>query len=340
MRKYSELLTNIADEFHILQGAEESVEMYKCRLIYSTLGRMAYASLWDIQEDGQPVSIVHFKRRIWQLQNGYAEMYPEIKPLILPDTEQLSNEIYDIYIKAGYIYHAPNRLVPAAPCQSGAASVYLTRGMPLCLSQRVSGIGTYTTKMDGQFEAGRVHDMFMLNGIEDSWKEAVRGIQWSETPDVSQFEFLRLTPPFNRGYWMDQPTKDGTISLTRTKSLGAQLYYFYRFDNRRLLVSPIPDWRVRDPITQNGSSNYRALSNGLLKSLSVLPPLRYHISGELVAIYLDYLPEPAALNFIKLYSWPASFRNFPSDFRRTCSRRIFFALKATLEDLGYQFAEE
>lgn len=340
MRKYSELLKNIAGEFHILQGTEESVEMYKCRLTYSTIGRMAYASLWDIQEDGQPVSIVHFKRRIYQLLNGYMEMYPEIRPLISLDAEQLGNEIYDIYVKTGYIYHAPNRLAPAAPCLSKATSVYLTKGMPLYLKQCLSGIGTYTTKADGRFKENSVRDMFMLNGIESSWKDAIRGIQWNKAPDSSQFEFLRLAPPFNRGYWVNQPTKEDVISLARAKSLGTQLYYFYQHNDQQLYVSPIPDWRVREPVTQNDNSNYRALSNGLLKSLSVLPPIRYHISGELIAIYLDYLPEPATLNFIKLYSWPASFQTSPSDFRRTCSRDIFSVLKDTLEYLGYQFTEE
>lgn len=341
MRKYNELLKNIADEFHISQGSNESVEAYKCRLVYSVLGRMAYASLWDTQEDGQPISIIHFKRRISQLFYGYREMYPEIKSLMLCDAEQLGDEICDIYIKTGYIYHAPNRLAPAAPCQCEAIPICLTRGMPLCLNQHISGIGTYTPGAIDQFETVPVDIIFMLQPIENCWNEAVQDVRWSVCMDVSQFEFLRLIPPFSRGYWADLPSKEGNlVSMARTKLPGVRLYYFYKRQENSLLISPIPEWRVKEPVTQADSSNYRLLSNSLLASLAVLPPIRYHISGKLVTLILDYLPAPAALSFIKLYSWPASFQKIPSDFRRTCEYDVFFVLKCTLERLGYQFIEE
>ena len=340
MRKYNELLRNVADEFHISQGTEESDAEYKCRLIYSILGRMAYASLWDTQEDGQQVSISHFKRRISQLFFGYREMYSEIKPLMLCDAELLGNEIYDVYIKTGYIYHAPNRLAPAAPCQCGTVPVILSKGMPLCLRQRVSGLGTYTLNVTDQFKAVSVDDMFMLRRIGDCWSEAIQYIRWGVCTDASQFEFLKLVPPFNRGYWTDWPTRDDIISVARTKSPGARLYYFYKPKKSDLLISPIPEWRVKESAVQESNLNYRELSNGLLASLSVLPPIKYHVSGQFVALTLEYLPAPAILNLIKLYSWPASFRKLPSDFRRTCEYDVFLVLKSTLERLGHRFVEE
>lgn len=345
MRKYNELLRNVADEFHISQGAEEPDGAYKCRLVYSILGRMAYASLWDTQEDGQPVSIIHFKQRISQLFYGYREMYPEIRPLMLCDAEQLGDEICDVYIKTGYVYHAPYRLAPAAPCQCGTAPICLTKGMPLCLKQRVSGVGTYALGVVGQFKSVSVDDMFMLRRIGDCWSEAIQDIRWSVCADASQFEFLKLAPPFNRGYWIDRPTRDDIVSIARTKLPGARLYYFYKLQKSGLLISPIPEWRVKEPVTRKDSSredssNYRELSNGLLASLSVLPPIKYHVSGKLVAVTLEYLPAPATLNFIKLYSWPASFQRIPSDFRRTCEYDVFLVLRNTLEGLGHRFIEE
>lgn len=340
MRKYNELLRNIADEFHISQGAEESDAAYKCRLVYSILGRMAYASLWDTQEDGQPVSIIHFKRRISQLFYGYREMYSEIRPLMLCDAEQLGDEIYDVYIKAGYIYHAPYRLAPAVPCQCGTPPVVLTKGMPLCLKQHVSGVGTYISNAAIQFKSVPVDDMFMLQRIEDCWSEAIQDIRWSVCADASQFEFLKIAPPFSRGYWIDRPTKDDIVSMARTKLPGARLYYFYKPQGNGLLISPIPEWRVKEPVTQENSSNYRELSNGLLASLSVLPPIKYHVSGKLITLTLEYLPAPSTLNFIKLYSWPASFQNIPSDFRRICEYGVFLVVKNALEGLGHQFVEE
>ena len=64
MKKYDSLLCRISDEMNILQGASESQDSWKARVIYSALGHMAIASLHDIQEDGSPVSITHFKRRV------------------------------------------------------------------------------------------------------------------------------------------------------------------------------------------------------------------------------------------------------------------------------------
>ena len=45
MKKYNGLLAEIAREFHIEQGEAESMERWKARIVYSLLGRMAYASL-------------------------------------------------------------------------------------------------------------------------------------------------------------------------------------------------------------------------------------------------------------------------------------------------------
>ena len=52
MKKYNGLLAEIAREFHIEQGEAESMERWKARIVYSLLGRMAYASLYDhLEED-------------------------------------------------------------------------------------------------------------------------------------------------------------------------------------------------------------------------------------------------------------------------------------------------
>ena len=67
MNKYHGLLEKIAGELHIECGEKESIENWKARIVYSLLGRMAYASLIDrLEEDeiavesNEPVSITHF----------------------------------------------------------------------------------------------------------------------------------------------------------------------------------------------------------------------------------------------------------------------------------------
>lgn len=101
MNQYNRLLGRIADEFHVFQGKTETEVAWKSRIIYSLLGRMGYASLWDIREDLQPVSVVHFKNRIESILESYLEMYPELRLFYPDDISELSNEIYNIFLCTG-----------------------------------------------------------------------------------------------------------------------------------------------------------------------------------------------------------------------------------------------
>ena len=58
MKKYNGLLAEIAREFHIEQGEAESMERWKARIVYSLLGRMAYASLYDHLEENEELAVL------------------------------------------------------------------------------------------------------------------------------------------------------------------------------------------------------------------------------------------------------------------------------------------
>lgn len=62
MDKYNRLLIRIADEYFVWKGKTENITRWKVRLIYCVLGRMALASLWDMDENGN-VSIIRKKIR-------------------------------------------------------------------------------------------------------------------------------------------------------------------------------------------------------------------------------------------------------------------------------------
>ena len=123
MKKYNGLLAEIAREFHIEQGKTESGERWKARIIYSLLGRMAYASLYDhLEEDEElpedkSVSVSHFKRRISTLLDTYLRLYPEIRSTFPPESNELYGEIYDVYLKTGICTTPPIKspLLPLAP---------------------------------------------------------------------------------------------------------------------------------------------------------------------------------------------------------------------------------
>lgn len=72
MTLQNNLIPIIAKAYRIERGTTEPVEQWRMRVIYSMLGQMAYASLWDVEENEQPVSVVHFKSRMKKLIESYA----------------------------------------------------------------------------------------------------------------------------------------------------------------------------------------------------------------------------------------------------------------------------
>lgn len=334
MKKYCGLIGTIADEFHISKGAAERDESWKARVVYSLLGKMGYASLWDIQEDLQPASIIHFKKRIAKLTKSYLEMYPEIHQFYSDDPEELCNEIYHIFLSTGSVYHSPDRIVPAAECISEAGGVYFMRGVPLDREQYLSGIGSYFFDV-GDTSSLQVKEMYQLqeSTLTDQWEYLISHAKWRPIVVETKVEYHRTKPPFNYGYWVDIPDKTGEISLARTGSFGNWTYYLYKIENERLMGSQLPEWMVTE-------GNYRTVSNGYLSAKNILPATIYHIDGKIAQVHINYLFPPAELNLVKLYSWPKSYAGLPHDFNRIFELPVFYAIKNVLESIGYQFKEE
>lgn len=334
MNKYDGLIAVIADEFHISKGKSEQDDEWKARVVYSLLGRMGYASLWDIQENLQPASITHFKRRIGKLLKSYQEMYPEIRQFYSNDPEKLCKEICNVFVGTGNVYHIPDRIVPAAACISKAQGVSFVRGLPLDQKQYVSGIGSYSFDIEDTNPL-QVKEMFQLqeNTLTEQWEYLISHAKWQTMADEIQIEYHRTKPPFTYGYWVEIPEQSGEVSLARTGFDGAWNYYLYKIERGRFMGSQLPDWMV-------DKGNYRTVSNGYLSAKGVLPDTIYHIDGEIVRIRINYLFPPAELNLVKLYSWPKSCVELPCNFERIFERPVFFAIKDVLESIGYRFKEE
>ncbi len=333
MSRYNDLINTIAEEFNISRGKIELEDVWKARVIYSLLGRMGYSSLWDIQEDFKPISITHFKRRIKSVLESYEAMYPEIRPFYADDIDNLSNEIYDIFLRAGSIYHSSYRISPATTCVSKISKLYFMRGMPLSQIQYVSGIGCYSFENQG-IVGIRPSDMFQLQerSIVEQWEDIKSNARWEPLVAETRMEYLRTKPPFEYGYWGDTPDTTGEVSVLYTGFSGNKIYYLYKIISGKIVVSQLPEWLI-------ANYNYRIVSNGCLAARHSLPVITFHIDGNIVQVKINYLLPPAELNLIKLYSWPKSYRGFPHDFERTFELQVFLAIIAILEPIGYQFIE-
>lgn len=334
MNKYDSLIVKIADEYNIEKGKLEPINNWKMRVIYSLLGRMAIAALFDDIE-GDMTSITHMKNRIIDVLESYRKIYPEINGFLPEKLGNLADEIYDIYLHTGVFYHIPNRIVPAKKTEDFINNIIFTRGYELNIQQNISGLGTYMRKDNTSYNASykNIFHLDMTN-LEDRWKFWTENVEWTELNVEGDIEYLRLKPPFTGGYWVNKSNGDGRISLLRTGFKENKLYYLYKEDlDANLFVCQLPTWIVKD-------YNYRSLANACLYYEGVLPPTTYRYDGDIVYVKFGYLPSPSNLYLWKLYSWPTSFYEFPRDFNRICTRYVFEGIVELMKKQGYEFIEE
>lgn len=330
MNKYNDLLLKVSRRYNIPKGERETEDEWKTRLIYSICGMMAYASLWDDIEES--ISIVHLKRRISSVFGSYKSMYPELSEILLYTSKELEDEITNIFLNAGVVYHRPNRLAPSKKHEEQFGGILFQRGIALDSISCVSGAGFYSKQNVGT-NPNNIKRMFGLEqeDLQTLWQTIISAASWKSNPSFEYgTEYLRLKPPFSSGYWVNVPDKTGAISILRTGMKGFQLYYLYRYINAVLEVSPLPQWQVEN-------YNYRTLACACLSTYGTLPPIEYTENGSLVHISMNYLLPPHELEFLRLYSWPKPRTSLPCNFSRMLSVEVFESIKNILSDEGYEF---
>lgn len=337
MKKYGGLLQRIASELRINKGTAEPEEKWKSRIIYSAIGQLAYASLWDKPEEGDVVSITHFKRRIEKMAVNYGQLYPEIALHLDLNPDILADMIYKVYLNNGYLYHQNYYISPPIMRVSALNDhIHLVRGTPLGKPVFSSGLGMYQKVLDNDnIPSKDIREMFGLTigKVEDAWNFCIANAAWKEMSIPESAEYLKMHPPFRSGYWTHKAVADGAISIMRIMREGISLYYLYRMENGRLYVQQLPEW-------YGGNGAYRILSNGCLAVHAQLPPAIFRMDGEIVHVSLQYLYPPKELDFFCLYSWPENGMALPSQFNRIFDKEIFIGIKQIFEQIGYQFKEE
>lgn len=328
-----ELIRRMARDLNIGKAPEEVQETWMCRVIYSALGHTALASLWDQEEDGEPISITHFKRRIEKNYRAYKALYPQISAIFSAEEDELTEEIYSIYSAMGFFYHSPNRLTPAAKSHANVEDITLQRGISPGIIPFMSGLGFYQINSNGN-DVNTIRQMFGLprQTLQESYDYLIATASWTEDRLSYRKEYLRMQPPFTRGYWKENPDANGEVSLLRVGDPSGYMYYLYRYKGRTCEISHLPGWLTE-------GYEYRKVSNWILAAKGVLPSIEYTENGEIVSIKINYLLPPREQFLLKLYSWPQSFRRMPSDFNRVADKRVFCGIAETLREIGYTISE-
>lgn len=315
-----------------------------CQIVYSVAGQMALASLWDNNEDHGGISIQRFKNRMSQIFEAYGGLYPQISHYFPNDKSDLLDEIYSIYLRTGFVYHSAYQLSPAVHSQASFGNVTLVRGASPDAKLLMSGLGFYS--LEQQTSSISVVDMFGLQqqNFDQYLDELIEPGEWEPIEWPDNAEFLRMDPPFSRGYWQQTPNKDQRISIARYGEPN-KLFVFYRYHGGRYQHKPIPEWRIQDWFS-NGNANYgeyRRIAVALLKQYDVLPAIRVKDIGSNIEIKVGYRLPPSEEEFFKLYSWPVRYdfsSSSPQVFTRKMAKQVYPVFKQTLEMLGYCFVEE
>ena len=335
-----ELLREISLELNI-QDIHDPIQLGQ--LVYSVAGKMALASLWDFSDGASSVSLQHFKRRVVQIFDAYSAIYPQLRSVLPSSLKQLSEEIYDLYRRTGFLYHEEYRLHPVPYSSGWNAGVCLCRGTLPDEKSYMSGLGFYQIKPAD----GTKHTVAELFGLSDhsvlyDVQELVRGGTWSPIDWPDDTEFLRLTPPFSRGYWKNKPETSGKLSMARYGE-PSKLYALYRYINGHYEKIAIPEWRLNDfrSGTQANYGQYRRYAAGLLLREEVLPPIKVSHQGHQMVIKLGYRLPPLEEDFFRLYSWPTYFTGSePQVFTRVMAEKVYPLFRQQIEKIGYTFVEE
>lgn len=336
----NDLFDSIGKQLNIPKSADD---MWFCRIVYSVAGKMALASLWDHNEDNSSISIQHFKNRIRQIFDAYTGIYPDIEDKFFTDKSNLVDEIYSDYLRTGFIYHSAYKVSPALDAHASCDNLTLYRCAFPNVDLFMSGIGFYYPNESS--DSLTVERLFGLQteSFDDYLNRLLNQNKWEFVECPENAEFLRLDPPFYRGYWKQTPDKNQRISLVRYGEPN-RLFAFYRYYQGEYQQKTIPEWVLRDCFSNETSyGEYRRIAVALFKKYNNLPSIKVKKNDNLVEIKVGYRLPPSEEDFFKLYSWPVRFK-FTSDdpqvFTRIMAKPVYSMFKHTLETIGYCFWEE
>lgn len=334
----SQLLESICNDLGLKMGAEESFVNFTCRAVYSALGRLAYASLWDEIDKsdskymGDNPSIVHFKRRIEKSFESYVQIFPEIVTCFPKGVEILEKSVFELFERTGQFYRSPYQVSPPIKSTANEKGISFVRGFSPFEAVFACGLGAY--QISESVTDLTVNEMFNIpkEGLAKHWNNTINRAEWLEIAIGDKFEFLNHNISKGSHYWVEKSNFIGSCSIIRSKDEMHKSYYLCKYDNGKFLTSPLHDLMVQ-------KGEYLNLANGCLLSNNLLPKSKYHIDGSIVTLEVGYLYPPSVRNLIKLYSWPFSFDCIDDNFKRIIDTQVFLAIKSILENLGYEFVE-
>lgn len=326
----------IAKELNIGKDKSEKEVEWCRRVVYSAVGRMALATLWNENDKGE-ISVRSLKRMTYELLKAYESIVPEINSTSNYGecTDKLCDSILSTMESAGFLYHRANYYRIAKSKHIKMGEVNFRRGIYATESCYMSGLGAYTKATNAE-----ENDETFLDSFEKPQfvlQKLIESASWRECDfEKDQVEYLKMKKPFTNGYWIDQPNFQFQYSLARIKKEHEaffQTYYLLRNTSDGMKAAELPAWVSED-------RNYTVLSTALLQYYKQMPPVIIKYGDEIAKMEIGYRLYPDVEKLILAYSWPKRYDGENSLFSRIIPKSLSGTLKKILVDTGYNVKEE
>ncbi len=241
----NEFIHTVSEQLDIKKGSKESLDSWKQRVLYSSIGVNMLAATYDYDDDSlfgnanNSISMQHILKRgkmIFGAYNALGEM--KNGETNLPD------HIRKLYIKTGYILHRSNRLTYPPTTQAEYNNIFFTRGQLPWTVTAMSGAGTYS-RNEIAGANNTLADMFHLErkSIMEWYQAFERSISWrinDRLPD--DVEYINTFDSSSNSYWTTKLPGTG-IFLCRSKHNSEHVFKLLRIHD--VIESyTIPSWRV------------------------------------------------------------------------------------------------
>lgn len=325
----------IAKELNIEKDkSEKDVEWYR-RVVYSAVGRMALATLWNENDKGE-ISVRSLKRTTYELLKAYESIVPEINSTSNYGecTVMLCASILSTMESAGFFYHRADYYRIAKTKNIKMGEVNFCRGIYATESCYMSGLGAYTKVANAEENEGT---FLSLEKPQFVLQKLIESASWRECDfEKGKVEYLKMEEPFKKGYWMDQPNFKFQYSLARIKKereAFLQTYYLIRNTSDGMKAAELPAWVSED-------RNYTLLSTALLQYYQQMPPVIIKHGDKIAKMEIGYILYPDVEKLILAYSWPKRYDGEDRPFSRIIPKSLSGTLKKILVDTGYNVRED
>lgn len=354
---YEELLTCMQSDLGLQRGEHERETDYTLRLLWSALGRMLQAALFDrystcaSEAEAAGISIVRFKRRIQHLVEAYAGLFPNLmfpQALLAVKDDKVREEaslveiakyLCQLVLANGMAYHRAYNLLPPMLRRQRCGSVTFVRGLPPGEPVKISGLGMYqksvlTQEPATEAEIEAVRDMFQLdNPLNLTLLDyLIQSGKFVPATDSKHLQYFHAKERRWREY-----AKPG-IMLAREKISYAQKMVYCLC---RRAKNGQEEWLELPKSQDREIYDHGLLAQLFLLQADSLPPAQIRYDGAIVHITCEYLYPGKEQRFLSLFSWPEPGQiGYRAKTHRIMTTDLFKVWRILFEALGYSFTEE